>query len=75
MKKLISLFAVLLWAAVLHAEVVHHEQIEPTASERGFTQECWEDTGTGKVYADAGCTQELNAAEVVTYLRLRSNPF
>ncbi|MBQ0115529.1 MAG: hypothetical protein KBT10_06635, partial [Bacteroidales bacterium] len=74
MKKLILLFAALCCMTVVQAEVVHHEQSEPTASERGFTQECWEDTGTGKVYADSLGTQELNAAEVVTYLRLRGNP-
>lgn len=48
----------------------HHAQSEPTCEQRGFAQECWEDLATGKLYADALCTRELNPAVVIRYAPL-----
>lgn len=74
MKKIIMLLVAVCYAIVMHAELVHHLQSEPTASQRGFTQECWEDTETGKFYADQNRTQELNPAVMVSYTTLVINP-
>lgn len=48
----------------------YHPQSEPTCEQRGFAQECWEDEATGKLYADALCTKELNPAVVIRYAPL-----
>ncbi|MBQ0019832.1 MAG: leucine-rich repeat domain-containing protein [Bacteroidales bacterium] len=64
-------------SATVQAEIVHHEVCQPTLTSRGFTRECWEDTETGKIYADAARTQELvdeELAKAVTYMLLRENP-
>ncbi len=74
MKKLLTLFAALCCTVMMQAEIVHHEQCDPTYTTVGYAQECWEDTGTGKLYAEESCTTELNRAVVATYAKLRSNP-
>ena len=48
----------------------YHPQSEPTCEQRGYAQECWEDEATGKLYADALCTRELNPAVVIRYAPL-----
>lgn len=76
--KLSALFIMLMCvSATLQAEIVHHEVCAPTLSSRGFTRECWENTETGKFYADASCTDELVGvalAKAVTYAKLPENP-
>ncbi len=74
MKKLYLLLVAMCCTIAMNAEVVFHQKAEPTASQRGFTQDLWEDTETGKVYADQACTQELNPAVVVSYTTLALNP-
>ncbi len=74
MKRLLLLFAAMCCTAMMHAEIVHHEKCDPTYRTVGYTQECWEDTETDKLYAEVGCTTELNRAVVVTYAKLLSNP-
>ena len=54
--------------------IVHHLASEPTYTTVGYTQECWEDTETGKLYAEKALTTELNRAMVVTYKKLHRNP-
>ncbi len=64
-------------SATVQARIVHHEVCEPTLSYRGFTRECWENTETGQIYADAECTQELTdyaLAKDVIYAKLPENP-
>lgn len=48
----------------------HHAQSEPTCEQRGYAQDCWEDEATGKLYADALCTRELNPAVTIRYAPL-----
>lgn len=76
--KLSALFAMLVCMSVtVQAEIVKHEVCEATVSSRGFTQDCWEDSETGKFYADEACTQELTGAELaktVTYAKLYKTP-
>ena len=48
----------------------HHLQSEPICEQYGYTQECWEDEATGKLYADALCTRELNPAVTIRYAPL-----
>ena len=48
----------------------YHPQSEPTCEQRGYAQDCWEDLATGKLYADALCTRELNPAVVIRYAPL-----
>ena len=74
MKRLLLLFAAMCCMAMMQAEIVYHEKCEPTR-QRGFTQDCWEDTETGKIYSDQACTNELNAAKVVQYSKLANDPF
>lgn len=74
MKKILTLLVAVCYAMVMQAALVHHLQSEPTMTQRGFTQEYWEDTKTGRIYADQGCTQELNAAVVVSYATLAIDP-
>ena len=59
---------------MMQAEIVHHEKCDPTYRTVGYTQDCWEDTETGKLYAEVECTNELNPAYVVTYKKLKANP-
>ncbi|MDO5447878.1 MAG: MBG domain-containing protein, partial [Prevotellaceae bacterium] len=53
---------------------IHHNKLDPISSHVGYAQECWEEITTGKFYADAACSQELNPAEVVLYPKLKTNP-
>ena len=74
MKKLLLLFAAMCCTATMQAEIVHHAKCDPTYLTVGYTQECWEDTETGRLYAEEGCTTELNRAIVVMYKKLLENP-
>lgn len=64
-------------SATVQAEMVSHAVCEPTYGTRGYTRECWEDTETGKFYADEARTQELTGlalAKAITYAKLPKNP-
>lgn len=64
-------------SATVQAEIVHHGVCQPTSNSRGFTRECWEDTETGKFYADASRMQELvneELAKAVIYAKLQESP-
>ena len=64
-------------SAVAQAEIVHHDVCAPKFNSRGFTQECWEDTQTGKIFSDIACTHELvdeALAKAVVYKKLPENP-
>ena len=50
--------------------LIYHAQSEPTCERYGYAQDCWENTVTGKLYADILCTQELNPAVVIRYAPL-----
>lgn len=52
----------------------YHPQSEPTCEQRGYAQDCWEDEATGKLYADALCTRELNPAVVIRYAKFATSP-
>lgn len=74
MKKLLLTFlAAMCCTAMMQAEIVYHAKCEPTR-QRGFTQDCWEDTETGKIYSDQACTNELNSAKVVQYSKHANGP-
>ncbi|MBQ0115155.1 MAG: leucine-rich repeat protein [Bacteroidales bacterium] len=74
MKKLILFFAALCCMAMMHAEVVFQEKCDPTDITVGYTQDCWEDLETGKLYAEEECLTELNPAKVVIYNKLNYHP-
>lgn len=64
-------------SATVQAEIVHHTVCQATPTSRGFTRECWENTETGQIYADANCTQEIvneNLAKAVIYPKLPESP-
>lgn len=71
----LSAFIVMLMcmSATAQAEIVHHAACAPTRTQRGFSQECWEDTETRKIYSDASCTNELERKEVITYAPFESS--
>lgn len=50
--------------------LIFHASSEPICEQRGFSQDCWENTVTGKLYADVLCTRELNPAVVIRYAPL-----
>ena len=51
-----------------------HEQCDATCNTRGFLQDCWEDTNSGRIYTEAACLHELNAAAVISYIPLAEDP-
>ena len=51
-----------------------HEQCDATCNARGYSQECWEDTNSGRIYTEAACLHELNPAVVVSYIPLAEDP-
>ena len=68
------MLAALCCMVMVQAQVVHHDQSEPTDTTVGYVQECWENTETGKLYARPDGTQELNPAVVIRYAKLAYNP-
>ncbi|MCQ2316571.1 MAG: hypothetical protein MJZ85_07825 [Bacteroidales bacterium] len=52
----------------------HRDVCAATCNSVGYTMECWEDTRSGRVFADEACTTELNAAYVVTYSPVMTTP-
>ena len=55
-------------------DVVHRTITAPEYTTTGYSQECWEETATGKVYTYDINMQELSPAQVITYKKLISNP-
>ena len=53
---------------------VHHEVCDATCNAVGYTRECWEDTKSGKIFAEATCATELNPAYAVTYPSVTTVP-
>ena len=53
---------------------VHHEVCDATCNAVGYTRECWEDTKSGKIFAEATCATELNPAYVTTYSPVMTKP-
>ena len=53
---------------------IYHGAAEPTYRTLGYTQNCWEDPTTGKIYSDVLFENELDQTKVITYSRLISNP-
>ncbi|MCQ2128440.1 MAG: hypothetical protein MJZ08_03295, partial [Bacteroidaceae bacterium] len=51
-----------------------HEQCDATCNARGYSQDCWEDTKSGKIYAEATCMNELNPAVVISYIPSAEDP-
>ncbi|MDO4824434.1 MAG: hypothetical protein Q4A08_09735, partial [Bacteroidales bacterium] len=51
-----------------------HEQCDATCNARGYSQDCWEDTKSGRIYAEEACLNELNAAAIVSYKQLTADP-
>ena len=51
-----------------------HEQCAATCNARGYSQDCWEDNNSGKIYAEAACLHELNAAAVISYIPSADDP-
>ena len=51
-----------------------HEQCDATCNARGYSQDCWEDTKSGRIYAEEACLNELNAAAIVSYKPLTADP-
>lgn len=52
----------------------HHEIRAATCNAVGYSQECWEDTNSGRIYTEAACLHELNAAAVVSYIPSAADP-
>ena len=59
--------------AQLTIPTAHRTPIAATCT-AGYSQECWEDTKSGRVYAEAACLHELNAAAIVSYKPLTDDP-
>lgn len=58
-------------------DYIHHAASEPTLSEFGYSQDCWEDVGTKQLYSDEAHTQELTGADfakTVIYSKLPESP-
>ena len=53
---------------------IYHGAAEPTYRTLGYTQNCWEDPTTGKIYSDVLFENELDQTKVITYSGLISNP-
>lgn len=51
-----------------------HEQCDATCNARGYSQDCWEDTNSGRIYTEAACLNELNAAAVISYIPSAEDP-
>ena len=51
-----------------------HEQCAATCNARGYSQDCWEDNNSGKIYAEAACLHELNQAAVISYIPSAADP-
>ena len=51
-----------------------HEQCAATCNARGYSQDCWEDNNSGKIYAEAACLHELNPAAVISYIPSADDP-
>ncbi|MBQ0164333.1 MAG: leucine-rich repeat domain-containing protein [Bacteroidales bacterium] len=52
----------------------HRNSCDATCVARGYTRECWEDTKSGKIYAEEACLNELNAAAIVSYFPSTDDP-
>lgn len=52
----------------------HRDVCAATCNSVGYTMECWEDTRSGRVFADEACATELNAAYVTTYSPVMTTP-
>ena len=51
-----------------------HEQCAATCKSVGYSQDCWEDNNSGKIYAEAACLHELNQAAVISYIPSADDP-
>ena len=51
-----------------------HEQCAATCNARGYSQDCWEDTKSGRIYAEEACLNELNQAAVISYIPSAEDP-
>ena len=49
----------------IYVNATHREVCAATCNAVGYTRECWEDTKSGKIYAEEACINELNAEDVV----------
>ena len=52
----------------------HRDVCAATCNSVGYTMECWEDTRSGRFYAEETCATELNAAYVTTYSPVMTTP-
>lgn len=52
----------------------HHEICAAACNAVGYSQDCWEDNNSGRIYTEAACLHELNAAAVVSYIPSAADP-
>lgn len=58
----------------ISVSATHREVCAATCSAFGYSQECWEDTKSGRFYAEEACAIEINPAYVITYSPVMTVP-